>query len=266
MKAEKSEKVEKLQLTPPYFRYTVRLIRPFPNFDPSFIKRVRQRCNHSLVTFSQHLAIVGPRWRLGGVLTFTILLSGCVLSVEPVIPESAATLDQRLLGVWEEVAGTDRASVSRAAENRHAIEYTSDGKVSRFEARLGQLGKRTVLDVWPIRRDSDLPDASLLVAGHFLLVLDIDSDQIRVATLEPDSLLAVSRAGGMRASRVGSENQLILQGATEELRSALGLYLARPGALVRNHRRYARAAAVADCGGLAGTNGPPVAVSAEGQD
>lgn len=31
------------ELTPPYFRYLVHLIRPFPNFDFSFIKPVRQK-------------------------------------------------------------------------------------------------------------------------------------------------------------------------------------------------------------------------------
>jgi SAM-dependent methyltransferase len=36
------------QLTPPYFRYLVRLIRPFPNFDYFFIKPLRQQAVHSL--------------------------------------------------------------------------------------------------------------------------------------------------------------------------------------------------------------------------
>ena len=43
MKAEKSKKVEKRQLTPPYARYLVHVIRPFPDFDASFIKPVRQK-------------------------------------------------------------------------------------------------------------------------------------------------------------------------------------------------------------------------------
>src|SRR5712692_543653 len=30
-------------LTPPYFRYLIHLIRPFPDFDPPFIKPVRQK-------------------------------------------------------------------------------------------------------------------------------------------------------------------------------------------------------------------------------
>ena len=75
----------------------------------------------------------------GSLLGPVVLLSGCVLSVESVIPESAAILDDRLLGTWGEVSGSDRAVVSRGAENSYAIEYTADGKVSRFAARLGRL-------------------------------------------------------------------------------------------------------------------------------
>src|SRR5712692_4203623 len=36
-------KEKRKDLTPPYFRYLVHLIRPFPDFDPSFIKPVRQK-------------------------------------------------------------------------------------------------------------------------------------------------------------------------------------------------------------------------------
>ncbi len=36
------------ELTPPYIRYLVHLIRPFPNFDWFFIKRLRQRAIHAL--------------------------------------------------------------------------------------------------------------------------------------------------------------------------------------------------------------------------
>src|SRR5712691_1569347 len=36
-------KEKRRDLTPPYFRYMIHLIRPFPDFDPSFIKPVRQK-------------------------------------------------------------------------------------------------------------------------------------------------------------------------------------------------------------------------------
>ncbi len=43
MKMEESNKTDNRELTPPYARYLVHLIRPFPNFDPFFIKPLRQR-------------------------------------------------------------------------------------------------------------------------------------------------------------------------------------------------------------------------------
>jgi SAM-dependent methyltransferase len=42
MKVKELNKVDS-QLTPPYARYLVHLIRPFPNFDPSFMKPLRRK-------------------------------------------------------------------------------------------------------------------------------------------------------------------------------------------------------------------------------
>jgi SAM-dependent methyltransferase len=43
MKVKELNKVDNRQLTPPYARYLVHLIRPFPNFDVFFIKPLRQK-------------------------------------------------------------------------------------------------------------------------------------------------------------------------------------------------------------------------------
>ena len=43
MKVKELNKVDNRQLTPPYARYLVHLIRPFPNFDIFFIKPLRQK-------------------------------------------------------------------------------------------------------------------------------------------------------------------------------------------------------------------------------
>ncbi|MFH1183700.1 MAG: DUF4185 domain-containing protein [Chloroflexota bacterium] len=176
---------------------------------------------------------VGALLRLGSALALTVILGGCVLSGEPVVLESDATFDPRLLGMWKEVSGSDHAVVSRTAGNTYAIEYSSDGNVGRFEARLGRLGDRLILDVWPTPGDKELPKpyAGLLVAGHWLLSLDVNPDELHMSALEPDSLLANLRAGKVRLADRLIEDKLIVSGTTEELRSALGPYLARSGAL-----------------------------------
>src|SRR5713226_3379682 len=43
MKVKELNKVDNRQLTPPYARYLVHLIRPFPDFDVFFIKSLRQK-------------------------------------------------------------------------------------------------------------------------------------------------------------------------------------------------------------------------------
>lgn len=172
--------------------------------------------------------------KLGGMLAFSALLAGCVISVDHVVPESEATLDPRLLGRWAEVSGPDRAVISRAAGRDYALEYSSsDGNVSRFGARLGRQGEYAVLDVWPVPGEADLAVSyrDLLIGGHVLLALDIGADEIRGTLLEPDSMLAALRSGELRLAHSSSRDRLVLQGTTEQLRSALGPYLGRTGAL-----------------------------------
>jgi len=171
--------------------------------------------------------------RIASALALTVILGGCVLSGEPVVLESDATFDPRLLGMWKEVSGSDRAAVSRTTGNTYAIEYSSDGNVGTFEARLGRLGGRLILDVWPTPRDKSLPKpyAGLLLAGHWLLTLDVSPDEIHMSALEPDSLLADLLAGKVRLAHRIIEDKLVLSGTTKELRSTLGRYLTRAGAL-----------------------------------
>ena len=48
MSVKELTKVDNHELTPPYARYLVHLIRPFPNFDVFFIKPLRQKAVHIL--------------------------------------------------------------------------------------------------------------------------------------------------------------------------------------------------------------------------
>ncbi len=45
--------------------------------------------------------------RLAVVFGVALVAASCVLSVDPVIPESDATFDARLVGAWQEVPGSD---------------------------------------------------------------------------------------------------------------------------------------------------------------
>jgi hypothetical protein len=114
--------------------------------------------------------------KLAGALSFAIVLTGCVLSIDPVITDSNSTFDSRLLGEWEQASGSDRAVVSAGEDNSYVIEYTSDKQAGRFQARLGMLEDQQVLDIWPALDEEaqERPEAGLQVAGHLLLAIEID--------------------------------------------------------------------------------------------
>jgi hypothetical protein len=177
-----------------------------------------------------------------GLLGLAIALGGCVYSVESTITESSVTFDPRLLGAWEEVDGSDRAVVTRSASNRYAIEYASRDTV-RYEARLGRLGDWLILDVSvPPERGPAKPSGEPAIAWHLTYVLDVGEDEIRVAVIAGDSLAAAIRAGRVQLDAQASSAHcpqmcapadLTLHSTTEELRAALGPYLASAGALER---------------------------------
>jgi hypothetical protein len=170
---------------------------------------------------------------LGAVALLVIVLSNCVVSVNPVISEFDAIFDLSLLGNWEEVSGSDCAKISRAVDDTYAIEYTSNEKISSFEARLGRLGEFLVLDVWPGTPSADqtqLYDA-LMIPGHALLTVEVSQDEIRVAWLEPDWLLRAIRSRQVQLIHRLSKEQLTLQGSTEQLRTEFLKYLGRSGVL-----------------------------------
>src|SRR5512143_942237 len=84
-----------------------------------------------------------------------LLTTGCVLSIDAVVPASDATFDPRLLGEWQGESDGERAVIARDSGGAYAIEYTDEkGKRGSFRARLGRLGPRLVLDIWPAHDDA----------------------------------------------------------------------------------------------------------------
>ena len=173
-----------------------------------------------------------PIRRLLLILAFVASGSGCVVSTETVVPEADATFDERLLGAWAEVKGSDTAVVARGAGTAYTISYTTEDGTGRFAARLGRLGDRVVLDAWPTPKERELPGAytATLVAAHVVVAVDVSGDSLRIALLEADSLRKALEAGSTRLPWTIERNRVVLRGTTAELRAALGPWVARPGA------------------------------------
>jgi hypothetical protein len=164
---------------------------------------------------------------------FSVVLGGCVVSVQPVVTPAASTFDTRLVGTWGEVDGKDRVVLSRGDGSTYDLEYTdADGKIGAFEARLGKLGARTVLDVQPAPRESSpMPEAASLIRGHVLYTLVITADSVLVRLLDPKILREAIKSKTVVMGSMDDHDQLVLTGNTAELGRVLAGYVERPGAL-----------------------------------
>lgn len=184
-------------------------------------------------------------------LVISILLIRCAITINPVIPESDAIFDERLLGDWKEISGSDQVSISRGMANRYEIEYQSGGETGRFEALLGYLGERLILDVWPKPGQSEIsyPYSDMLIAGHLQLFLEVRDNEIALTNLNPDSILAALQSGKIKlpfrhsieVTEDKNKEEILLTGSTEDLRKNLAFYIANPTVLTnREEWRYAR--------------------------
>lgn len=174
-----------------------------------------------------------PMYRVA-VLLLAGLSSGCVVSAGPLIPEHEASFDTGLLGTWEAEDSSERAVVTRGDGRLYRIEYrTEDGDEGRFEALLGRIGDRVVLDVWPAPRGNDVSDAydGLLIPGHVPIAIELDGDRLQLAVIEPDALQAALEDGSVGLTATETDEQLVLHGTSAELGAALGAFFARDGAL-----------------------------------
>ncbi len=98
--------LDRRELTPPYGRYLIRLVRPFPNWDFYFIKRIRQRAVESLHLKAGSRVLdagCGP----GGTFPYLVSAVGAageVVGVE-ISPETAINARRRIeANGWNNVA------------------------------------------------------------------------------------------------------------------------------------------------------------------
>ena len=86
-------------------------------------------------------------------LFLSLLFAQCVPSIHPIYTEKDLTTDDRVLGSWVEIGGTDIWTFSKTAEqggkSYQLILQQADGQQFSFIAHLVQLGKETYLDFYP---------------------------------------------------------------------------------------------------------------------
>lgn len=164
------------------------------------------------------------------------LLTGCTVmgSVAPIVSESDALFDQRLVGTWAASDGSEAAAFTRDSASGYEIVYTDDqGKVGRFEGRLGRVGGRLVLDMSPVTMELDVADVygAFLLPLHTPIFIDSIGETLVWRVPEPDSLKALFGRSPRVAAHELRGDLIVLTAGSPEVRRVVADVARRPGFL-----------------------------------
>ncbi len=181
------------------------------------------------------------RWPAPVAATLALVLSSCVLAVQPVIPDGDGVFEPALLGTWAVTGDPDTAVVTRAGETDYLITYNDGrGRTAQFSGRLGWLGDRRVLEVRPLLPDlgREDPTRTFVLRTRLLFFVTIHRGEVRTVQLRTDSLRALLGRGTPWTPHLAQvdhdgdgDDHLLLTGTTTELRTFLASYLKQPGVL-----------------------------------
>ncbi len=93
------------------------------------------------------------RWAVLPLIT--VLIIGCIPSLNPVYTEADLVFDPAIVGTWAQGEKT-KWEFSKLGEKKYRLVYTGrDGKQGVFVARLAQLDGARFLDLYPEKLDAD---------------------------------------------------------------------------------------------------------------
>ncbi len=175
-----------------------------------------------------HHATHGPLSGTSAAITWSLTACDPVFHIDTAVPDELATFEPALVGTWVGPE-SERAVITSRQDSTYRIEFTDkDGDSAPFNARMGQLGEKTVLEFWPafLDEDDDWP------MGRMLAVLTVAEDEFGASSLNGDSLRAALANGVLQLPFLARfESGIMLTAPTAQLAPALSKYLARPGVL-----------------------------------
>lgn len=177
-----------------------------------------------------------PR-RTSAVAMLPLLLTACVVSIEPVIPESDSVFEPALLGTWVQEGSGETAVISDAGDGGYLIDYVdAQGEPGQYAGRLGWLEEHLILEITPVLPDLDASDEyeALILPARVQIAVIVRAGELQAAALDPDSLRDMLRRDVTRTPHLtdaAAERDIVLTGTTTEMRTWLIDYLQRPGVL-----------------------------------
>jgi hypothetical protein len=164
------------------------------------------------------------------LISFLIVLAGCVPSLHPLYTDRDLVFDPALLGVWSETDSNETWTFTRGAEREYRLVNTDkDGKKTNFSARLLKIDGEMFLDLFAVK-PADLQDNDYLLPLHtFIRVIEIDPSP-RFSYLDPDWLKQFLEKNPATIRHEMVDNEILLTASSPELQKFLLAQLKTEGA------------------------------------
>jgi hypothetical protein len=126
------------------------------------------------------------------------VLAGCskMVCLNPFVTDDEATVDPRLIGVWQDKDGDDTYIVKQAGK-AYAITIADKSSATKLEARMLDIGGAKILDV------TAKDEAPFQIAVHVPMRIWLEGSTLRMAFLDADWIrqLAVQELGAQNDDR-----------------------------------------------------------------
>ena len=167
------------------------------------------------------------------ILSFLLLLTSCVPSLNPLYTDQDVIFDSALLGVWTDKDSKETWELTKADKKQYKLVYTDeDGKTGEFTAYLLKVDGRTFLDLTPV--EPILPQNDFY-KGHFLTthtfaLISQTAPTVQISFLEPEWLrkFVVKNPTALRHAKM--EDEMLLPASPKELQKFLLAHLNTEGA------------------------------------
>ena len=153
------------------------------------------------------------------VVLAALVLTSCAPSLNPFYTDKDIVFNDDLLGAWVNDSG-DKCMFTKSGDNHYDFLFVDDG-LSRFEARLIELGGVKFLDLYPKTqgKNSDLSPANF-VPAHTLALLTISKDSISIAMMDVEWIKKLSDQNRLDLAHERlADGSIVLTAQTRELQA-----------------------------------------------
>ena len=178
--------------------------------------------------------------------TLSMLLSGCIPSVNPFYTEKDVIFDPRLLGEWQDKDSSDPDvwKFEKAGEKQYKLLVTEkEGKQGEFQAHLFRLKQEYFLDLKPVDPQFATNQAGLveicMIPGHLLVRVSQFEPELKLTFTDPNWLEKYLTNNPTALAYHRDEKRAFLTASTADLQRFVLQHLGegelfdKPGAMVR---------------------------------